>query len=431
MNPQKNYSDQQNNPVPQPEQPPYMPPAAPPTFPQTEVQPTAITAAPVAAVAPANSTEPVPLTPLSPVLPVESKRSKKPQLIIGVIIAILLVIAVTGAVAYGVINSSPDKILTDAAINTLKAEALTAKGNIVYEDEKSDGSVTISFASKSINKKLEGSLDVEMQLKYSGFETSVRGSGVFDKDGYGYVKIDDTPKLVDDFGDYLSTSLGAGADPTNMEQYLQPLRNFADKIDGQWIKIDKKYFDNFIKDFDKTRECSQKAYDEFAVSPVWQKQVADVYAANKFVTITDVGGKYKADNAQNYIYDLAFDEKKQTSFEKALNSDTELGRVLAKCTEKPTIDTDVSGMSAQDSATVWVDRGARSFTRFKLTANEGSSKIILDTKLDTKTPVKIDAPKSTLTSDELQQDISNVLIALFGGYGSVSSPTLEGDSLIQ
>ncbi len=361
--------------------------------------------------------------------PTEPAGNKKSRLIVGIVAAVVIALGVAGAAAFAVINSSPDKILTDAAINTFKAKSVASKGSIIFEDTANKGKVTLNFASKTISQKIEGSLDAELVVDYGSFSTSVKGSGVLDKEGYGYVKIDDAPKLVSALNEYYVTDLKVPAEYA--AQITQPLDAFAKKIDGQWIKIDKKYFDNYLKDFESSRSCSQKATDTFSTNPAWQAQVADVYAKNKFVTITDVGDKYKDDNKDNYVYDLKLDDDKAKQFDTAFAKETEFGKALEKCTKTTEEDAEVSSETKVSdlATTVWIDRASRTFTRVKLDASDKQSKFTVDATLDTAQDTSITAPKATLTIEELQQDVNGILTTLFGaGATSSDAAVSTGDT---
>jgi hypothetical protein len=403
---------------PQPENQPYVSPVAPrdttqssATFVPDEYEPATERtqfAAPIAS--PPAFSRPDPLTPPSPpnepqlagqagLSPDQPQKKSKKRLIIGVVIAALLLLLVGGAAAaYKFWYQNPQKVVSDAVMNVLKAKTLTYRGNLSVEYE--GGKVVIDMDGAHPNLT-SGATNLRATISTDDAEYKVDGSGMVDRDGVLYVKLSNVREIIDSMA----------------EQYgvqTQAFDEFVNKVDGKWIKISEEDIKKIDEEAGATQECVSTALNKFNDDDAAKRELADVYEKNPFVNIADNLGSQTIDGTDSMGYTITVDDRKADAFADSIK-DLQVAKDLQKCDDSISMEPDESEDSDEDSETtvqVWVSRWSHELKRLKIegASDDNSGSFTFDPLFNNE--VSIDTPEDALTITELQDEISKA----FGAY---------------
>lgn len=354
--------------------------------------------------APTPTPAPAPAFGQPPVQPTEPKKSKKKWFIIGGIIAFVLILLGAGsALAYNVWYQNPDKVLSDAVSNALRAKTATYTGSL---DFTQTGSASVSKFTLTVDGKNTSNateVDVTFDFEYDDTDYSLSGAGLFDADANLYFKVNDVRSTIDKFSDG--------------EELPEAFDAIITKIDGNWIKVSADDLKEFDEDYAETQTCTKDALAKLENNSDATRELVDLYKAHTFIVVAEELGVQ--DGSLGYV--IEGDEEKAKSFVRGLN-DTTIFKELKACDDTFEIDEDDLFSDSSDSGTadgrveLWVSRWSHQFTKvFVTSTNDGATvELLLEPVFDAE--VTVTPPSDAVPLSELQQDIEDATESFYSSY---------------
>lgn len=317
---------------------------------------------------------------------------KKWMMIGGIIAGAIVLLGGIGAAAYNVWYQNPDKVIGDAMVNALHAKSLAYTGSMTVKDKGGSllGDVKLTLEGK--NTRTDSELNVKLTLAYGGKDYVIAGSGVADKDGNLYVKVNDAKKLVDNFTDGMELPAS--------------IATIVTKIDSKWIKISAADLKDVSEDYSKTQKCTSDVIKKYENDSAAINQVVDLYSKNRFIEVTQkLGSK---NGSLGYVIDG--NSEKAKAFVKGLN-DTTIMKAMVACDASFKLDSnDLASDTKSDSKSttrveVWVDRWSHQLTKISMTdvSDESDTSLVFEPIFGGDVTVTI--PKDAISLSELQADI--------------------------
>ncbi|HRJ06250.1 MAG TPA: hypothetical protein PK096_03635 [Candidatus Saccharibacteria bacterium] len=366
---------------------------------------------------PADSSQPAP-TALAFSQPAAKKSKKRRYIIIGSIIGLAL-LSGSGVAAYNLWYQNPDKVISDAVVNAVKAKSVKMNGDIVYENKDVKLTVTPIFESNESVARINFTLKTAAKTPdYKALDNlSLTADSVIERSGNVYFKLTNLRKTYDAVvGTYMETvekSYKASGLTLDSAQKAEIRKQFdayfgvlVDKLDNQWLKADT----NSSSETSKSQKCYSEAYalldkDENL------NEVMKAFDKNRFVTVKESLGTKDG----SLGYQLDFNEAKANSFSKAVES-TKFGKKIESCDSTPssTEDDTATEDSTADKTVmkVWVSQWSHEFTKLEVSnpdlgSNMGSFSMTFSPTFNQ--PVDIQAPKGAKSFDEISRDIESAL----------------------
>lgn len=357
-------------------------------------------------------------SPVSQPVSPQPKTSKKKPFIIGGLIALGLLLTGGSALAYNFWYQNPNKVLSDAVLNAVKAESLTGSGTFNFDHE--NGNVKLTLNNSTDHAKGRVALAADISLKDPAIKLNAKGEGLYDGSGSLYVKLADLDKTYDQFAVYyidtMAAQYGTAIDDqmkqqarSSMDEQFKPV---VDKLNNQWIKIDADNLKDLNEDAGQTQECVTTVFEKLKDDRAMSDEVADIYQQNQFIKVDeDLGAK---DGSLGYLLDI--DNKSAKQFGVSLK-DSQLGKELTKCddsiTENLDADDTIDEASTRDEKLeVWVSRWSHQFTEVNYSAastEDDNTKFDMTYKPEFNKSVSAEAPKDFITLDELKEDFSTIV----------------------
>ena len=338
-------------------------------------------------------------------------KKKRTGLIVGSIIAaVLLVLGGGSALAYNLWYQNPDKIVLDAVQNAIKAKSVSMTGEV--KATASNG-VVVGITMDGENDASKGELNAKLSVTYDDqtfkLDAAVRVPG----DGSYFIKADGVEEIIDTLSD-------VSASPAPAQ-----IVSFAQKIDGNWIKIEKSDIDEFTNDTNKTQECVTDVLKKLQNDTSYNNEIAKIYKEHKFIDAGKPLATETIDGVASFKFEIKGDEEKAEAFGKAFE-DTKLYTELKGCNEaiadtaKESMDDSSATSTSEPDATlyVWVSRWTHEFTKIEIVSKENSDtdiKASVETKFNQ--DVAVESPADFITFKQLQKDVEE----LMGDYMAPSS----------
>lgn len=368
-------------------------------------------------VAPADATQPLAAPIMQP-----AKKSKKPLLIVGLVVGILVILLGSAYAVFALWYNNPKKVAVDAAYGLMTSKTMISDGALTFTMKTNNGDIKadVTFSSK-LNKpdvagqgnatfKLSGPHDINFEMSGAGMLTN---SGVF------YFKFDQLGKALEQYykDDGFKALLGVSP---NLKASLDA---FVKKIDGVWIKIDEDYVKQFAKDFNynETKQCYQKAYDEFMGSDAQQKQLMDAYQQHEFLQLTSQGtenrdgawvNKYAVTTDLSKAYDAVIAYEKTDFAKKALECGKDLSNSESRETKKPSDDDIRKQQQELDKVkvTLYVSTIGHELKRAEVNYSDNDSKTSVNShvNLTQNQPVDVADPEKSIPLKEFQSDVERL-----------------------
>lgn len=329
-------------------------------------------------------------------------KPKKKGLILGIIIAAALVILGGGAaLAYNFWYQNPEKVLTDAVGNALRAKSVAYAGTLTATNSKDKSTITVEISSASDNTG-KGTADATVTLKVDDKSYTFKGAALTDSKGDLFVQAKDIRPLYDSYVEELGVALPASLD------------TFVDKINNKWIRISS----SDLKELgyttnDDVSKCLSDVSKKLMGDEPTAKELKDLYQKNKFVVVD----KKLGSRGDSLGYTLKGDEAAAKSFVKGLK-DTAIYKEFQKCDDSFEINEDDLFQEADDTDTtatfeVWVSRWGHEFTEFKVDGKSQDMTIAASLKPRFNQPVSAETPSEFLTIKELQDELTQVFEETF------------------
>ncbi len=320
--------------------------------------------------------------------PAKTPKKQKKWLVAAVVAGAVVLLGGGGAAAYTFWYQNPEKVLGDAFANALQAKSATVTGTINMKGDSSGSETTIEMTAKG--DMSQGEVNVTLSVKESDQTIKVTGSGVYDKDGNLYIKVNDLAKNIDTLG---------GSSINEM------FGSVVQKLDGKWLKIAATDLKNVSEDYSKVQTCVTAVQNKFATNKSARDEIVAAYQNNKFVVVKEnLGTK---DGSLGYVIDA--DQVKVKSFVAALN-ETTLVKDLVKCDSTLAFNTDdITSDSTDATATprveVWVTQFTHQFSKLSLsdTSDGTTTSMVLQPTFNSNVTVTV--PTEVIPLSELQADI--------------------------
>ena len=380
------------------ENPTYTPEGSPTEFLAPD---DSLTPAPDApAIQPVEQTTPFAPTPAPEFGP---KKSKKP-LFIGLIIAgVLLFLSGGTALAYNYWYQNPDKVVSDAIVNTITAKSVSATGT--FEIETEDYKLNVVASGKT---SPEAHSQVAVKISYSAddINVTVDGQGIYSAEGDIYVMLKDIKKLIASIEEQSDGQIS-----------FEVFGGVIEKVDGKWVKIGKEDLGDFSEEYEKTQKCfadiSKQLEEDTSFRRAVEDETKELYQNNKFIIVDEKLGSRTINGQGSLGYLLSSDDEAADAFFTGL-ADTQIGKKLKECDQSVTFEDIVGQTAKEDEGTetrveLWVSRFGHYITEFNVRSNEDGTKASLVLNPIFNKDEVVEIPTDAIPFSEVQADIESAL----------------------
>lgn len=370
-----------------------------------------------------------------PAITIQPKKHNKKKLIIGLVVGVgVMLLAGGGAAAYNLWYQNPQKVVSDAVMNAIKADTVKADMTMdIRSRESADDSemqTSLFPAPERMNIKVSSatnytssSAEVQISTDIEGKKYDFTLGGQIDEAGTVNFRIDDLKQKVEQ-------ALADSGD--SLEALPEPLRSIINKVDGNWVRIGAEDISVFDKEageeYKQQYQCTTKALSTFRDSDEQQQEIINAYQANDFMS--DI--EYIGSKDGNLGYKITTDEQKSDNFSKALENTTVI-KELNKCTgddDDESEDTRYDSSSDSDdtaTATFWISRFGHELKHIDITGDDAESEVDVTAKVDLSynEPFSVATPENQVTLTELKSDIEALMQVFLGSFSGGSATTLS------
>ncbi len=351
----------------------------------------------------------------------QPKKGKKKGLIIGIISAAVIVLLMGGsALAYSLWYQNPDKVVSDAMINYLRAKTIIGTDTITYTLKEGSliPSMKVTVKMNTKNRDMTGVSDVAVSVESGAATFNGSGSAMVDDDLNVYFKINDLEKALNTFG-------ASDAAPASVKALVK-------KIDGKWIKISPSDFAESSPELEKAWTCVADTYKRLKNDKEAGKELAALYSKNQFVVVKDK----VANKGGSLGYLLDFDKEKAKGFVRGLEG-TIIMKELEKCTpngekfDGTKVSNDIfksDALGDQDikmETKVWIDQFSHQLTHYETTQKSSALEATQSGDVQVNAPVTIETPKDAMPLKDLQAEIEKIQQETTLGSPSLGTGTIE------
>ena len=344
--------------------------------------------------------------------------NKKKKFIIGGIIAgaVLLLGGGTYA-AYALWYQNPEKVLTDAVSNLIRAKTATYSGTLAMDTK--DVKVRVVFDGKQASE-LNGEGNAKITLTSQGKDFVVNGSALVDKDGNLFFKVGNLKTILDDV---LKQS----------GMTSSPFDELVAKIDNKWIRVSADDLAEYDKDAGKAQTCLTDTMKKIQNDKAVHDSLVKAYENNKFVVIDSSLPGRTINGVDSMGYKLSLNNEAAKKFAEAVN-EMQFMKDLQKCDssfESFKLDASdmksTTGTTSTETVEVSVSRWSHEFTQLKVTGkdDDASGEFILEPIFGK--DVTVAAPTDFMTLKELQAEIEKVTQSFGSMMGETQVTTSEMD----
>jgi hypothetical protein len=344
--------------------------------------------------------------------------NKKKKFIIGGIIAgaVLLLGGGTYA-AYALWYQNPEKVLTDAVSNVIRAKTATYSGTLAMDTK--DVKVRVVFDGKQASD-LNGEGNAKITLTSQGKDFVVNGSALVDKDSNLFFKVGNLKTILDDV---LKQS----------GMTSSPFDELVAKIDNKWIRVSADDLAEYDKDAGKAQACLTDTMKKIQNDKAVHDSLVKAYENNKFVVIDSSLPGRTINGVDTMGYKLSLNNEAAKKFAEAVN-EMQFMKDLQKCDssfESFKLDASdiksTTGSTSTETVEVSVSRWSHEFTQLKVTGkdDDASGEFILEPIFGK--DVTVAAPTDFMTLKELQAEIEKVTQSFGSMMGETQVTTSEMD----
>ena len=344
--------------------------------------------------------------------------NKKKKFIIGGIIAGAVLLLGGGMyAAYALWYQNPEKVLTDAVSNLIRAKTATYSGTLAMDTK--DVKVRVVFDGKQASE-LNGEGNAKITLTSQGKDFVVNGSALVDKDGNLFFKVGNLKTILDDV---LKQS----------GMTSSPFDELVAKIDNKWIRVSADDLAEYDKDAGKAQACLTDTMKKIQNDKTVHDSLVKAYENNKFVVIDSSLPGRTINGVDSMGYKLSLNNEAAKKFAEAVN-EMQFMKDLQKCDSSfESFKLDASDMKSSTGTTstetveVSVSRWSHEFTQLKVTGkdDDASGKFILEPIFGK--DVTVAAPTDFMTLKELQAEIEKVTQSFGSMMGETQVTTSEMD----
>ena len=344
--------------------------------------------------------------------------NKKKKFIIGGIIAGAVLLLGGGMyAAYALWYQNPEKVLTDAVSNVIRAKTATYSGTLAMDTK--DVKVRVVFDGKQASE-LNGEGNAKITLTSQGKDFVVNGSALVDKDGNLFFKVGNLKTILDDV---LKQS----------GMTSSPFDELVAKIDNKWIRVSADDLAEYDKDAGKAQACLTDTMKKIQNDKAVHDSLVKAYENNKFVVIDSSLPGRTINGVDSMGYKLSLNNEAAKKFAEAVN-EMQFMKDLQKCDssfESFKLDASdmksTTGTTSTEAVEVSVSRWSHEFTQLKVTGkdDDASGEFILEPIFGK--DVTVAAPTDFMTLKELQAEIEKVTQSFGSMMGETQVTTSEMD----
>ena len=344
--------------------------------------------------------------------------NKKKKFIIGGIIAGAVLLLGGGMyAAYALWYQNPEKVLTDAVSNLIRAKTATYSGTLAMDTK--DVKVRVVFDGKQASE-LNGEGNAKITLTSQGKDFVVNGSALVDKDGNLFFKVGNLKTILDDV---LKQS----------GMTSSPFDELVAKIDNKWIRVSADDLAEYDKDAGKAQTCLTDTMKKIQNDKAVHDSLVKAYENNKFVVIDSSLPGRTINGVDSMGYKLSLNNEAAKKFAEAVN-EMQFMKDLQKCDssfESFKLDASdmksTTGTTSTETVEVSVSRWSHEFTQLKVTGkdDDASGEFILEPIFGK--DVTVAAPSDFMTLKELQAEIEKVTQSFGSMMGETQVTTSEMD----
>ena len=344
--------------------------------------------------------------------------NKKKKFIIGGIIAGAVLLLGGGMyAAYALWYQNPEKVLTDAVSNVIRAKTATYSGTLAMDTK--DVKVRVVFDGKQASE-LNGEGNAKITLTSQGKDFVVNGSALVDKDGNLFFKVGNLKTILDDV---LKQS----------GMTSSPFDELVAKIDNKWIRVSADDLAEYDKDAGKAQACLTDTMKKIQNDKAVHDSLVKAYENNKFVVIDSSLPGRTINGVDSMGYKLSLNNEAAKKFAEAVN-EMQFMKDLQKCDssfESFKLDASdmksTTGTTSTETVEVSVSRWSHEFTQLKVTGkdDDASGEFILEPIFGK--DVTVAAPTDFMTLKELQAEIEKVTQSFGSMMGETQVTTSEMD----
>lgn len=231
--------------------------------------------------------------------------NKKKKLIIGGIIAAAVLLLSGGTyTAYAFWYQNPEKVLTDAVSNVIKAKTATYSGTLAMDTK--DAKVRVVFDGKQASE-LNGEGNAKITITAQGKDFTVNGSALVDKDGNLFFKVGNLKTILDEF---LKQS----------GMTSSPFDELVAKIDNKWIRVSADDLAEYDKDAGKAQTCLADTMKKIQDDKAVHDGLVKAYKDNKFVVIDSTLPGRTINGVDSMGYKLSLNKDAAKKFAETVNA---------------------------------------------------------------------------------------------------------------
>lgn len=330
------------------------------------------------------------------VQPMEPAKSKK-GLIIGLIIASILVFLGGGSVAgYTFWYSNPDKVISDAIVNTITAKTSIYTGNVNFDSN----TLKVKFDIGTKKSGTTGSLDTSVVIDFSGKSYTASGSGLIDNAGDLYFKVDVTK---------IAASIRSDYEARSSKEMIVAYDKLVAKLNNKWIKVSSSDLAQFNQSYSNSKDCINDTIKKYSEDKAAIAEITDLYSKQNFIVVDkDLGQKDKSVG-----YQVKTDKTKLTEFTKGLK-DTKIYKSINKCDDSISVDDilksyDNVSSKDTDNTTIklWIDSWTHQMTSISLNTEDSGTKVSSEFVTKFNQDIDIVAPTDSINLSELKKEFDN------------------------
>lgn len=348
-----------------------------------------------------------------PVTPPKNTRNKKLAFIGGGIgLLLLLVVAIC---VYLFWYQNPQKVVTDAVMNLVKAEQIGLQGDIKISQKDYD----ITMRLEGEGSQSSGKAELSMKVKAGGMDLKTTANFVVAENGDMYIRMQNLQETADAFYSEVAKSMaGRSVTLEQKEQVESLIKQQFDpvvaKLTDRWIRIDEKELKKTNPELAKSRKCMTEVRTMIRDDKAATNEVASIYKQHQFIRIDE---KLAAkDGALGYK--VSSDEKIAKEFGEAAKS-TKLYKKVDECMGKSDLkDRTAAGSSntakedeAFNSLKVWVNRWSHQLERVAVDGDKDGTKATVDLQFDFMKKPNVEVPQKAASLDEVMKEIDTLLKA--------------------
>lgn len=382
--------------------------AATPTPPEAseEVEPATVATAPVTPVTPST------VQPTAPVAQdaansgrnvLKKSGTKLPFVLAGVLVGALLISG--GAFAAYKSYQSPEKVLSDAVMKAIHADAMQFKASVASTAKMTTSGQTVALKSLTFDSKSahdpKADANAKAVIAINGNDYEFAASGVMNDNGDLYFKI---VKAVDTLNKLYETMADGQKLPANA---LATFRG----LEGKWVKVSLEDIKKNDAEAATAYKCVLDTYKAYGNDKAMMDEVYGVYKKHPFIK-SEGDAKYK----DGLIgYDVKIDEKVSKDFSGAMK-DTAIAKKVKSCDKNASTDESADDATSEASketsatTTVWVDQWSHELRKVnsvvKYTPKEGdASTTNIDSTFGFDKSLSVVIPTDTMSMDEFTKKV--------------------------